>query len=119
MLLFCLHSKILTFFTKPLYLDSHMILQFSQLIFVSRKVSIYTIEFLKIRKKHVENSLLLLNTSLTKVLLQGKLIAVAYTRTICVRIETSSLWADFVNKNRCISVRLVSEEVKKHLILII
>ena len=27
-------------------------------------------------------------------------------------IETSSLWAEFVNKNRCISVRLVSEEVK-------
>ena len=23
-----------------------------------------------------------------------------------------SLWAEFVNKNRCISVRLVSEEVK-------
>ena len=27
-------------------------------------------------------------------------------------IETSFLWADFVNKNRCISVRLVSEEGK-------
>ena len=27
-------------------------------------------------------------------------------------IETSSLWAEFVNNNRCISVRLVSEEVK-------
>ena len=27
-------------------------------------------------------------------------------------IETSSLWAEFVIKNRCISVRLVSEEVK-------
>ena len=27
----------------------------------------------------------------------------------CVHIETSSLWAEFVNKNRCISVRLVSE----------
>ena len=26
--------------------------------------------------------------------------------------ETSSLWAEFVNKNRCISVRLVSEEDK-------
>ena len=26
--------------------------------------------------------------------------------------ETSSLWAEFVSKNRCISVRLVSEEVK-------
>ena len=31
---------------------------------------------------------------------------------LCVHIETSSLWAEFVNKNRCISVRLVSEEVK-------
>ena len=30
----------------------------------------------------------------------------------CVHIETSSLWAEFVSKNRCISVRLVSEEVK-------
>jgi drug/metabolite transporter superfamily protein YnfA len=29
-----------------------------------------------------------------------------------VHIETSSLWAEFVNKNRCISVCLVSEEVK-------
>ena len=29
-----------------------------------------------------------------------------------VHIETSSLWAEFVKKNRCISVRLVSEEVK-------
>ena len=29
-----------------------------------------------------------------------------------VHIETSSLSADFVNNNRCISVRLVSEEVK-------
>ena len=39
--------------------------------------------------------------------MQGKLIAVAYTH-----IETSSLWAEFANKNRCLSVRLVSEEVK-------
>ena len=31
---------------------------------------------------------------------------------LCVHIKTSSLWAEFVNKNRCISVRLVSEEVK-------
>ena len=31
---------------------------------------------------------------------------------LCVHIETSSLWAEFVNKNRCISVRLVFEEVK-------
>ena len=31
---------------------------------------------------------------------------------LCVHIETSSLWAEFVNKNRCLSVRLVSEEVK-------
>ena len=33
-------------------------------------------------------------------------------RIICEHIETSSLWTEFVNKNRCISVRLVSEEVK-------
>ena len=30
----------------------------------------------------------------------------------CVHIETSSLWAEFLNKNRCISVSLVSEENK-------
>ena len=42
--------------------------------------------------------------------MQGKLIAVAYI--LCVHIETSFLWAEFVNKNRCISVSLVSEEVK-------
>ena len=29
-----------------------------------------------------------------------------------LKVETSSLWAEFVNKNRCISVRLVSEEDK-------
>ena len=45
---------------------------------------------------------------LIKVLMQGKLIAVVYC-ILCVHIETSSLWAEFVNKNRCISVRLVSE----------
>jgi len=33
-------------------------------------------------------------------------------RVLCVHIETSSLWAEFVNKNRCISVRLVSEQDK-------
>jgi len=33
-------------------------------------------------------------------------------RILCVRIETSSLWAEFVNKNRCISASLVSEEDK-------
>ena len=33
-------------------------------------------------------------------------------RILCVHIETSSLWAEFVNKNRCISVLLLSEEVK-------
>ena len=36
---------------------------------------------------------------------------------LCVHIETSSLWAEFVNKNRCIIVPLVSE--MGHLILII
>jgi len=41
--------------------------------------------------------------------MQGKLVTVAYTlRTY----QTSSLWAEFVNKNRCIGVRFVSEEVK-------
>ena len=30
----------------------------------------------------------------------------------CVHIETSSLWTEFVNKNRCISVRLISEKIK-------
>ena len=34
------------------------------------------------------------------------------TCILCAHIETSSLWAEFVNKNRCISVRLVSEEDK-------
>ena len=42
--------------------------------------------------------------------MKRKLIAVAYT--LRTYIETSSLWAEFVNKNRCISVCLVSEEVK-------
>ncbi len=36
--------------------------------------------------------------------MQGKLIAVAL---LCLHIEISSLWAEFVNKKRCISVRLV------------
>ena len=40
----------------------------------------------------------------------GKLILVAYTTR--VQIETSSLWAEFVNKNRWICVSLVSEEVE-------
>ena len=44
----------------------------------------------------------------TKVLMLGKLIAVAYS--LHIHIETSSLLEGFVNKNRCISVRLVSEE---------
>ena len=44
-----------------------------------------------------------------KDVMQGKLIAVAYTlRTYCNQFS----WAEFVNKNRCSSVRLVSEEVK-------
>ena len=42
--------------------------------------------------------------------MHGKLIAVAYV--LCVDIETSSLWAEFVNKKGCISVRVVSEEDK-------
>ena len=33
-------------------------------------------------------------------------------RILCVHIEASSLWAEFVNKNRYISVTLVSEEDK-------
>ena len=32
---------------------------------------------------------------------------------LCVQIETSTLWAEFVNKNKCISVRLVSEKDKE------
>ena len=39
-----------------------------------------------------------------------KVIAVAYTMRKYLNIK-SSLWAEFVNKNRCLSVRLVSEEV--------
>ena len=38
---------------------------------------------------------------MSKVIMQGKL-----------HIETSSLWAEFLNKSKCISVRLVFEEVK-------
>jgi len=34
------------------------------------------------------------------------------SRILCVHNETSSLWAEFVNKNRCISVRLVSWRLK-------
>ena len=41
--------------------------------------------------------------------MQGKLIAVVCTLR---RIETSSFWAEFVNMNRCISVRLEPEEFK-------
>ena len=48
-------------------------------------------------------------TPFSKNVMQGKLITV---RILCVHIETSFLWAKFVNKNRCISVRFVSEEVK-------
>ena len=48
--------------------------------------------------------------SCDKVLMQGKLIAVAYT--LRSYWNQFSSWAEFVNNNRCISVRLVSEEVK-------
>ena len=44
------------------------------------------------------------NKALPEVVMQGNLIAVAYT--------LRTYWVEFVNKNRCISVRLVSEEVK-------
>ena len=37
----------------------------------------------------------------------------------CVNSEHISLWAEFVNKKRCISVRLISEEIKSIKILII
>ena len=57
----------------------------------------------------MEGHLKLQDCILTKVVMQGKLIAVAYTR---VHIKASSLLAEFVSKNRCITVRLVSEEVK-------
>ena len=43
-----------------------------------------------------------------KVIMQGKLIAVAYT----LRTYLNQFWAEFVNKKTCISVRLVSEEDK-------
>ena len=33
-------------------------------------------------------------------------------RILCILIDTSSLWVVFVNKNRCISVPLVSEKDK-------
>ena len=49
------------------------------------------------------------NITAIKVLMEGKLIAV---RILCVHIETSSLWTEFVNMNRCIRVSLVFEEVK-------
>ena len=49
-------------------------------------------------------------TGIPKVIVQGKLIAVAIYSAY---IETSSLWAEFINKNRCISVSLVSEENKR------
>ena len=41
--------------------------------------------------------------------MQGKLNAVAYSLR---NIETRSIWVEFVNKNRCISVCLVSKEDK-------
>ena len=53
---------------------------------------------------------------LCKNVMQGKLIAFAYT--LRVYIETSSVWAEFVYK-KCLIVRLVSEEVKSIEILII
>ena len=49
-----------------------------------------------------------------KGVMQGKLIE-RRSCILCVHIETSPLWAEFVYKNRCISVRLVSEEVKSKL----
>ena len=48
-------------------------------------------------------------TPFTKGIREGKLIAVAYSLR---RNKTSSVWAVFVNKNRCINVPLVSEEDK-------
>ena len=35
-----------------------------------------------------------------------------WSRLLCVQYETSSLWAEFANKNRCISVRLVPRRLK-------
>ncbi len=58
------------------------------------------------------------NKALPEVVMQGNLIAVAYTlRTYWVEFLNknrciSVYRAEFVNMNRCISVRLVSEEVK-------
>ena len=49
----------------------------------------------------------IINLYPSKGVMQGKFIGVVYTlRTYW------NLWAEFVNKNKCISVRLVSEEVK-------
>ena len=45
--------------------------------------------------------LMIYETILDKVIMQGKLMQL---RILYVHIETSSLWAEFVNKNRCISV---------------
>ena len=47
-------------------------------------------------------------TKTTKDVMQGKWIEFAYT------LSTYTLWAEFVNNNRCISVRLVSEGVKSN-----
>ena len=44
-----------------------------------------------------------------KVLMQGKLLR---SHILCVHIITSSLWEECINKNRCTSVTLLSEEVK-------
>ena len=45
--------------------------------------------------------LMIYETILDKVIMQGKLMQL---RILYVHIETSSLWAEFVNKNRRISV---------------
>ena len=66
--------------------------------------------YLPKKSSFIQFYLSLVDVILIKVLMQGKSIAVAYT--LCVHIKMSSLWAEFVNKNNCISVRLVSEEHK-------
>ena len=77
----------------------------SLIIFLKNPSSVYLKTDLKIAVKTICN-----NIQYTKVVMQGKLIAVVYTlRTYW---NHGSLWAEFVNKNRCISVRLVSEEVQ-------
>ena len=74
-----------------------------------RQYKFCTVAYLSLKSHPLWVTLYIVYTVQVKNVRQGKSIAVVYT--LC-HIETSSLWAEFVNNNRCISVRLVSEEVK-------